>query len=69
MRLHLLSCREKEILQWVAAGKSTWDVSTILKISESTVKFHIGNVMKKLDAVNRTHAVAIALREDRIALD
>lgn len=63
-----LSPREREILQWLMQGKSTWDVSVILEISERTVKFHIDNVMKKLDAVNRTHAVAIALREGLIEL-
>lgn len=66
--LSRLSAREKEILQWLMQGKSTWDISAILEISERTVKFHIDNVMKKLDAVNRTHAVAIALREGLIEL-
>jgi PAS domain S-box-containing protein len=61
-----LSMREKEILCWVMQGKSTWDISTILKISERTVKFHVDNIMKKLSAVNRTQAVAIALREKLI---
>jgi PAS domain S-box-containing protein len=61
-----LSPREKEILTWVMQGKSTWDISTILKISERTVKFHVENVMKKLSAVNRTQAVAIALRDKLI---
>jgi DNA-binding CsgD family transcriptional regulator len=63
-----LSSREKEILKWLMEGKSTWDISTILQISERTVKFHIDNTMKKLDAVNRTHAVAIALREKLVEL-
>jgi PAS domain S-box-containing protein len=62
-----LSQREKEILNWVMQGKSSWDISTIINISESTVKFHINNLMKKLGAVNRTHAVAIAMREDLIS--
>ncbi|MEW6586704.1 MAG: LuxR C-terminal-related transcriptional regulator [Nitrospirota bacterium] len=64
-----ISSREREILQWLMQGKSTWDISPILHISERTVKFHIDNVMKKLDAVNRTHAVAIALRLRLIVLD
>jgi DNA-binding CsgD family transcriptional regulator len=63
-----LSSREKEILKWLMEGKSTWDISTILQISERTVKFHVDNTMKKLDAVNRTHAVAIALREKLVEL-
>jgi PAS domain S-box-containing protein len=63
---HILSQREKEILGWVMQGKSTWDIATILDISERTIKYHIDNTMKKLSAVNRTHAVAIALRDDLI---
>jgi len=65
----ILSPREKEILNWIIQGKNTWEISMILKISERTVKFHINNIMKKLDAVNQTHAVAIALRDNIIALD
>lgn len=61
-----LSQREKEILFWLAEGKSNWDVSVILGISERTIRFHIKNVMKKLNAVNRTHAVAIAICEKLI---
>lgn len=53
--------REREILQWLAQGKSTWDISVILNISERTVKFHVGNLLQKLNASTRAHAVAIAL--------
>ncbi len=63
-----LSTRDKEILLWLAEGKSNWDVSVILKISERTVRFHVNNAMRKLDAVNRTQAVAIAMREELIGL-
>ncbi|HEY6872559.1 MAG TPA: LuxR C-terminal-related transcriptional regulator [Geobacteraceae bacterium] len=56
-----ISIREKEVLNWVKYGKSTWDISKILNISERTVKYHINNIMRKLDAVSRPHAVAIAL--------
>ncbi len=55
-----ISIREKEVLNWVSKGKSTWDVSVILNISERTVKFHVNSIMKKLNAVSRIHAVAIA---------
>jgi DNA-binding CsgD family transcriptional regulator len=65
---HRLSDREREILQWVAEGKSNWDVSAILNISERTVKFHVGSIMKKLNAVNRTHAVAIAMHDEIIEI-
>ncbi len=58
-----LTEREKEILKWIMAGKSTWDIATILSITESTVKFHVDNIMKKFNAVNRAHAVAIYLQK------
>ncbi|HLB25607.1 MAG TPA: LuxR C-terminal-related transcriptional regulator [Nitrospirota bacterium] len=56
-----LTRREREVLKWVAAGKSSWDISIILGISERTVNFHVENIMQKLDAVSRVHAVAVAL--------
>lgn len=59
----VLSAREKEVVRWLKEGKSSWDISVILGISERTVRFHINNIMQKLDAVNRTHAVAIALEQ------
>jgi LuxR family transcriptional regulator, quorum-sensing system regulator CviR len=61
-----LSERETEVLTWAMAGKTNWEISVILKISERTVKFHIQNVMVKLEASSRAHAVAIALGEGLI---
>jgi len=61
-----LNSREKEILQWLMQGKSTWDISKILDIGEPTIKYHVDKVMKKLSAVNRTHAVAIAMRNEML---
>lgn len=61
-----ISIREKEVLNWVKNGKSTWDISMILNISERTVKYHMNNIMTKLDAVSRSHAVAIALAKGLI---
>ena len=59
-----LKSREKEVLNWVMQGKSTWDIGKIINLRESTVKFHIDKIMKKLHAVNRTHAVAIAMQNE-----
>ena len=64
-----LSSREKEVLNWIKKGKSSWDISAILAISERTVKFHVDNVMRKLDAVSRIHAVAVALSAGLIDID
>lgn len=59
--------REIEILKWLSCGKSTWDISVILNRSERVVFWHVDNLMKKLDAVNRTQAVAIAMQQGLIA--
>lgn len=57
-----LSVRELEVLKWTGAGKSSWETGMILRIAERTVNFHIKNILLKLDAVNRTQAVAMALK-------
>lgn len=57
-----LTSRELEVLEWVKDGKTTWEIGVILNRSERVIKYHVKNIMQKLDAQNRTHAVAIALR-------
>lgn len=64
-----LSSRETEVLKWIKSGKSSWEVSAILSISERTVKFHIQNIMQKLNAVNRLHAVATAIEQGLIDIE
>jgi LuxR family transcriptional regulator, quorum-sensing system regulator BjaR1 len=61
-----LTLREREVLHWIAAGKSSWDVSVILGISERTVNWLIARATRKLNAVNRTHAVVNAIRSGQI---
>lgn len=63
-----LSRREYEVIRWLADGKNTWEISIILGISERTVKFHVGVILHKLNAVNRAHAVAIAVSSGLISL-
>ena len=53
-----LTRRERDALALVADGKTDWEVSVILGISEATARFHIDNGRKKLGAVNRAQAVA-----------
>jgi LuxR family quorum sensing-dependent transcriptional regulator len=60
-----LTRRECEVLTWIANGKSAWEIGEILNISKRTVDEHAQTTFRKLDAANRTQAVAIALR-DRI---
>jgi DNA-binding NarL/FixJ family response regulator len=58
-----LTRRQREILQLLADGGSTSAAARDLGLSEETVKTHTKNVLARLGARNRTHAVAIALRE------
>ena len=55
-----LTCREREILQWSADGKSAQDITDILQLSKSAVDFHMKNAISKLNAPNKTAAVARA---------
>jgi DNA-binding CsgD family transcriptional regulator len=57
------SDREKEVLLWVAQGKSSAEISLILGISQRTVNAYIYKMMEKLKAVNRPQMVAIAFRK------
>ncbi|MBD8553323.1 LuxR family transcriptional regulator [Rhizobium sp. CFBP 8762] len=57
-----LSRRETECLHWAAAGKTSTEMASILNLSEYTVNHYLNRATRKLDAVNRVHAVAKALR-------
>jgi pimeloyl-ACP methyl ester carboxylesterase/DNA-binding CsgD family transcriptional regulator len=54
----LLSAREREVLGWVARGKTNSEIATALYISESTVRKHLQNAYRKLEVTNRTTALA-----------
>lgn len=56
-----LTRRERETLAWAAAGKSYWEIATILGISERTVRFFMTNARRKLNVVSNTQAVAEAV--------
>ena len=58
-----LTRRQRQILQRLADGESTTVAARELDLSEETVKSHMKNALARLGAKNRTHAVAIALRE------
>lgn len=63
----LLSPREYECLEWVAKGKSTWEIGRILGIAQRTVEFHLDNVRAKLDVKTITQAVAKLAASIRVA--
>ncbi len=56
----VLSARQVECLSWAARGKTRFETATILGIGNATVKEHIKEAARKLDASNTTQAVAIA---------
>lgn len=63
-----LTPRETQVLTHVARGEANRDVATALGIAEETVKAHMKSILAKLQANDRTHAVAIALRRGIIEL-
>lgn len=63
-----LSPRETEVMRWIACGKTSGDIARLLSITEDTVNAHVKNACLKLDAVNKTHATAIALSHGVIRL-
>ena len=63
-----LTAREMEVLKYVAKGKRNREIGEKLFITEETVKVHMKHILDKLYAVDRTQAVAIALRRGIIHL-
>jgi DNA-binding CsgD family transcriptional regulator len=68
-KVSALSPKEIEILNWIKLGKTNWDISITLKVSERTVKSYVSNIMKKLNATNRAQAVAIAIAQGLIEIE
>jgi DNA-binding NarL/FixJ family response regulator len=62
----VITQRQREILQLLADGESTTVAARKLGLSEETVKTHMKNTLARLEARNRSHAVAIGLRESLI---
>lgn len=65
---YCMSPRERECIKWIIAGKSTWDISQILGLSEQTVAAYIRNAMQKMNVTTRAQLVAEALRSGEIEL-
>ncbi len=57
-----LSDRELEVVRLMVAGKGTQEISAALSIAESTVKFHVNNILSKLGVNDRTQAIVVALK-------
>ncbi|HTV04081.1 MAG TPA: response regulator transcription factor [Acidobacteriaceae bacterium] len=63
-----LSSREIDVLRLIAAGNSNKQIAYQLSIGEATVKSHVTNILSKLNANDRAHAVTIGLKRGIIAL-
>jgi DNA-binding NarL/FixJ family response regulator len=63
-----LSSREIEVLRLIAAGNANKQIASKLCVAEETVKSHIANILAKLHANDRTHAVTTALKRGIIQL-
>jgi DNA-binding NarL/FixJ family response regulator len=63
-----LTAREIEVLRLIASGHANKEISARLSINEETTKSHIKNILAKLGAKDRTHAVSMGLRRGIISL-
>jgi len=63
-----LTVREIEVLRLIATGNANKEIGARLSVGEDTVKRHVTNILGKLDANDRTHAVTIALKRGIIEL-
>lgn len=63
-----LSDRELEVVRLMVAGKSTQEISAALSIAESTVKFHVNNILSKLGVSDRTQAIVAALKRGIVSI-
>ncbi|MEM8750138.1 MAG: LuxR family transcriptional regulator [Pseudomonadota bacterium] len=61
-KLVALTPREREVLYWIAEGKTGHEIGVILTLANATVEKHFRGLMSKLGAQNRAHAVAEAIR-------
>lgn len=70
-RMHMpeLSEREVEVLRLLATGKSNQEIGKELSITERTVKFHVNNILSKLEVRDRTQATLVALKRGIAALE
>lgn len=65
----VLTKREREVLTLVAAGKTGIAIAAQLLVAPTTVQAHVNNALLKLNARNRAHGVAVALRTGELELD
>jgi two-component system, NarL family, response regulator len=64
----ILSDRERQVIDQMAKGKNNREIGAELNITEHTVRFHVNNVLSKLGANDRAHAIVLALRQGIVQL-
>jgi len=64
-----ITYRETQILNYIAKGNSNKQIARILEISEQTIKNHVSAILRKLNANDRAHAVALAMRNGWISAE
>jgi two-component system, NarL family, response regulator len=63
-----LSKREMDVLGCLASGTGNREIGRSLDVSEGTIKFHVKSILRKLDAVGRAEAIAVAAKRGIIQL-
>ena len=63
-----LTARERDVLAWLVKGLTNQEIAKQMSISEATVRFHVGNVLSKLEVGNRTEAVQVAFKHRLVEL-
>lgn len=63
-----LTARELQVLRMMADGSGNKDIAVALGISEHTVKFHVAQILGKLNASSRTEAVSLGIRRGLVAI-
>jgi DNA-binding NarL/FixJ family response regulator len=63
-----LTSRELDVLRHVIEGNRNGDIAERLFVSQHAVKIHIKHILEKLGAIDRTHAIAIAVRRGFVRL-
>ncbi|MDH4413525.1 MAG: LuxR C-terminal-related transcriptional regulator [Rhizobium sp.] len=65
-RLRSLSQQQREILSWIAGGKSNGDIALIMALSKRAVDYHVAAILQKLGVASRTQAAAMLPPPDRV---
>ncbi|HRL20601.1 helix-turn-helix transcriptional regulator [Alcaligenes sp. SDU_A2] len=64
-----LTTREQSCLNWASHGKTSWEISIILGVTERTINFHLQNAYAKLGVYSRQAAITLALQQRLITGD